>query len=154
MKHNLTLAWLALLVAPVTAVAQPARAPIDTTWRRGGVCYEIFVRSFYDSDGDGIGDFAGLTQKLDYVNDGDPRSTRSLGAKCIWLMPIQSSPSYHGYDVKNYYHVNPEYGTAAESFAVADDPAVIPRDLLDGDRTLAHPPATTRALDRRVWKRS
>jgi glycosidase len=114
MKNNLTLAWLALLVAPVAASAQPVRAPIDTTWRRGGVCYEIFVRSFYDSDGDGIGDFAGLTQKLDHVNDGDPRSTRSLGAKCIWLMPIQSSPSYHGYDVKNYYHVNPEYGTATE----------------------------------------
>jgi glycosidase len=94
--------------------AQPARVPIDTTWRQGGVCYEIFVRSFFDSDGDGIGDLAGLTQKLDYVNDGNPRSTRSLGAKCIWLMPIAASPSYHGYDVKNYYRVNPEYGTAAD----------------------------------------
>ena len=78
------------------------------------MCYEIFVRSFFDSDGDGIGDFAGLTQKLDYVNDGNPKSTRSLGAKCIWLMPIDASPSYHGYDVKNYYRVNPEYGTAAD----------------------------------------
>jgi glycosidase len=114
MKHNLTLAVLALLVAPLTAAAQPARAPIDTTWRRGGTCYEIFVRSFFDSDGDGIGDFNGLAQKLDYVNDGNPRSTRSLGAKCIWLMPIDASPSYHGYDVKNYYRVNPEYGTMAD----------------------------------------
>jgi glycosidase len=94
--------------------AQPARAPIDTTWRQGGTCYEIFVRSFFDSDGDGIGDLTGLTQKLDYVNDGNPRSTRSLGAKCIWLMPIDASPSYHGYDVKNYYRVNPEYGTTAD----------------------------------------
>ena len=114
MKHNLTLAWLALLVAPAISSAQPARAPIDTTWRRGGTCYEIFVRSFFDSDGDGIGDFNGLTQKLDYVNDGNPRSTKSLGAKCIWLMPIDASPSYHGYDVKNYYRVNPEYGTMAD----------------------------------------
>src|SRR4051812_2223150 len=114
MKHNLTLAWLALLVAPAIAAAQPARAPIDTTWRRGGVCYEIFVRSFFDSDGDGIGDLNGLTQKLDYVNDGNPRSTKSLGAKCIWLMPIDASPSYHGYDVKNYYRVNPEYGSGAD----------------------------------------
>ena len=78
------------------------------------MCYEVFVRSFFDSDGDGIGDLAGLTQKLDYINDGNARSTRSLGARCIWLMPIAASPSYHGYDVKNYYRVNPEYGTAAD----------------------------------------
>ncbi|MFL5618059.1 MAG: alpha-amylase family glycosyl hydrolase [Gemmatimonadaceae bacterium] len=106
--------WIGSIVSSSTLVAQPARAPIDTTWRQGGVCYEIFVRSFFDSDGDGIGDLDGLTQKLDYVNDGNPRSTRSLGAKCIWLMPIDASPSYHGYDVKNYYRVNPEYGTAAD----------------------------------------
>ena len=67
------LVWTALSAAPRPTAAQPARAPIDTTWRRGGVCYEIFVRSFFDSDGDGIGDLAGLTQKLDYVNDGNPR---------------------------------------------------------------------------------
>jgi glycosidase len=78
------------------------------------VCYEIFVRSFFDSDGDGIGDLRGLTQKLDYVNDGNSRSARSLGAKCIWLMPVDASPSYHGYDVKNYYRVNPEYGSNAD----------------------------------------
>ena len=78
------------------------------------MCYEIFVRSFFDGDGDGIGDIAGLTQKLDYVNDGNPRSTHSLGARCIWLMPVAASPSYHGYDVKNYYRVNPEYGTNAD----------------------------------------
>jgi glycosidase len=105
---------MALLAAARPSAAQPRRAPIDTTWRRGGTCYEIFVRSFFDSDGDGIGDFNGLTQKLDYVNDGNPRSTKSLGAKCIWLMPIDASPSYHGYDVKNYYRVNPEYGTTAD----------------------------------------
>ena len=105
---------IASLAAPSVALAQPARAPIDSTWRQGGVCYEIFVRSFFDSDGDGIGDLAGLTQKLDYVNDGNPRSTRDLGARCIWLMPIAASPSYHGYDVKNYYRVNPEYGTSTD----------------------------------------
>jgi alpha-amylase len=96
------------------AVPSAAQAPIDTTWKRGGVCYEVFVRSFFDSDGDGIGDFNGLTQKLDYINDGSPASTRSLGAKCIWLMPVAASPSYHGYDTKNYYRVNPEYGTAVD----------------------------------------
>ena len=106
--------WIAALAASSPAVAQPARARIDTTWRQGGVCYEIFVRSFFDSDGDGIGDLAGLTQKLDYVNDGNPRSRNSLGAKCIWLMPVAASPSYHGYDVKNYYRVNPEYGSNSD----------------------------------------
>jgi alpha-amylase len=104
----------ALAVASAPARAQRTRAPIDTSWQHGGVCYEIFVRSFYDSDGDGIGDFNGLIQKLDYVNDGNPGSTRSLGAKCIWLMPIAASPSYHGYDVTDYYRVNPQYGTRAD----------------------------------------
>ena len=72
------------------------------------------MRSFLDSNGDGIGDFKGLTSRLDYINDGDPRSTNSLGANCIWLMPVAKSPSYHGYDVTDYYHVNPEYGTDAD----------------------------------------
>ncbi|MFC4100481.1 alpha-amylase family glycosyl hydrolase [Paenibacillus xanthanilyticus] len=67
------------------------------------VYYEIFVRSFYDTNGDGIGDLNGVTQKLDYLKD--------LGVEGIWLMPINSSPSYHGYDVTDYYSVNPEYGT-------------------------------------------
>jgi glycosidase len=80
-------------------------------WRDGGVCYEIFVRSFYDSDGDGIGDLEGVIQKLDYVNDGDPNTRKDLGARCIWLMPIAAAPSYHGYDVSDYYRVDPRYGT-------------------------------------------
>ena len=91
------------------ASAQPVAAA--STWKRGAVCYEVFVRSFFDSDGDGVGDLKGLVQKLDYINDGDPSSQRDLGARCIWLMPVAASPSYHGYDVSNYYQVNPEYGT-------------------------------------------
>ncbi|HEU4747466.1 MAG TPA: alpha-amylase family glycosyl hydrolase, partial [Gemmatimonadaceae bacterium] len=75
------------------------------------MCYEVFVRSFYDSDGDGVGDLNGLIQKLDYINDGMPDSRRDLGARCIWLMPIAESPSYHGYDVTDYYRVDREYGT-------------------------------------------
>ncbi len=67
------------------------------------MCYEVFVRSFFDSNGDGIGDLNGLTQKLGYID--------SLGASCIWLMPVDKSPSYHGYDVTDYYHVEPAYGT-------------------------------------------
>lgn len=103
----------ALLLVPMAAAPASAQAPADTAadWRDGGVCYEIFVRSFYDSDGDGAGDLRGLIQKLDYVNDGDPASEEDLGARCIWLMPIATSPSYHGYDVTDYYRVDPEYGT-------------------------------------------
>lgn len=76
-----------------------------------GVFYEIFVRSFYDSNGDGIGDFKGLTEKLDYLNDGNPNTERELGIKGIWLMPILESSSYHGYDVIDYYRVESDYGT-------------------------------------------
>jgi 1,4-alpha-glucan branching enzyme len=86
-------------------------APDGSDWRDGGVCYEIFVRSFYDSDGDGVGDLAGLIRKLDYVNDGDPDSGEDLGARCIWLMPIAASVSYHGYDVTDYYRIDPYYGS-------------------------------------------
>lgn len=67
------------------------------------ICYEIFVRSFCDSNGDKIGDLNGITSKLDYLHD--------LGVEAIWLTPIQPSPSYHKYDVVDYYGIDPEYGT-------------------------------------------
>ena len=79
-----------------------------------GVCYEVFVRSFADADGDGVGDLRGLISHLDYINDGNPGSTTDLGASCVWLMPIAKSVSYHGYDVTDYYHVDPRYGTDEE----------------------------------------
>lgn len=84
---------------------------LQAGWWDSAVCYEVFVRSFYDSDGDGIGDINGLIQKLDYINDGDPASRRDLGATCIWLMPIVEAASYHGYDVVDYYTVEQDYGT-------------------------------------------
>ncbi|HUG41702.1 MAG TPA: alpha-amylase family glycosyl hydrolase [Longimicrobiales bacterium] len=98
---------------PAQRAAAPRRAPAADWWR-DGVCYEVFVRSFQDSDGDGVGDFRGLTERLDYINDGDPATGDDLGATCIWLMPIMPSPSYHGYDVTNYYDINRDYGTLAE----------------------------------------
>lgn len=75
------------------------------------VYYEIFVRSFYDSDGDGIGDIQGVIEKLDYLNDGNPDTSDDLGVTGIWLMPINPSPSYHGYDVTDYRAIHPDYGT-------------------------------------------
>ncbi len=65
--------------------------------------YEIFVRSFYDSDGDGLGDLNGVTKKLDYI--------KNLGFDGIWLMPVHQSSSYHKYDVRDYYSIDSEYGS-------------------------------------------
>jgi alpha-amylase len=101
----------ALVGWTVVSGAQRSNASAAPGWTRGAVCYEIFVRSFYDSNGDGVGDLNGLTQKLDYINDGSASTQRDLGASCIWLMPVAESPSYHGYDVSNYYRVEPDYGT-------------------------------------------
>ena len=101
----------ALLGAALLAGAPAAAQSQAADWTRGATCYEVFVRSFHDSNGDGVGDIPGLIQNLDYINDGDPDSQRDLGASCIWLMPIAESPSYHGYDVVDYYNVDREYGT-------------------------------------------
>ncbi|HYH78905.1 MAG TPA: alpha-amylase family glycosyl hydrolase [Longimicrobium sp.] len=101
----------AVLAGAAAAAAQGTAAAPAAPWTRGATCYEVFVRSFQDSNGDGVGDLNGLIQKLDYINDGNPATQRDLGAQCIWLMPIAESPSYHGYDVVDYYRVDREYGT-------------------------------------------
>jgi alpha-amylase len=67
------------------------------------VFYEIFIRSFADGNGDGIGDLKGITQKLDYL--------QQLGIGGLWLTPFHLSPTYHKYDVMDYYSIDPEYGT-------------------------------------------
>ena len=111
--------FIAILAGCVTSTPTPTATPASTVtptatpdpyagtdgfrWWNDTVFYEIFVRSFYDSNGDGIGDFNGITEKLDYL--------QKLGVKGLWLMPINPSPSYHGYDVTDYYAVNPDYGT-------------------------------------------
>ncbi|MGC3999894.1 MAG: alpha-amylase family glycosyl hydrolase [Anaeromyxobacter sp.] len=94
--------------APPSAGA-PAGWQLD--WARDAVFYEVFVRSFSDSNGDGVGDLQGLIDKLDYLNDGDPRTTTDLGVTALWLMPIFKSPSYHGYDVTDYETIQRAYGT-------------------------------------------
>ena len=98
---------LATEIAPApTAIPTPTATlnPYTTPgWFNGDVLYEIYVRSFVDADGDGIGDLRGVIQKLDYLD--------ALGVDAIWLMPIYPSPSAHGYDVTDYFAVNPDYGT-------------------------------------------
>src|SRR5437764_7926741 len=79
----------------------------DPLWYKDAIIYELHVRAFYDSDGDGIGDFQGLTQKLDYLQD--------LGITTIWLLPFYPSPlKDDGYDIADYYSINPMYGTLKE----------------------------------------
>ena len=108
------------LIAPACAsgllLASLRAAP--PAWWRDAVFYEVFVRSFADASagplaGDGIGDLQGLIDHLDYLNDGNPRSASDLGVTALWLMPINPSPSYHGYDVTDYFAVNPQYGDTA-----------------------------------------
>ena len=94
-----------MAIAPAQSDAVTSKHQADLSQKIGhtGVHYEIFVRSFADSNGDGIGDLDGVTNKLDYLKD--------LGVSAIWLMPISPSPTYHKYDVTDYYGIDPEYGT-------------------------------------------
>ena len=81
--------------------------------QKKGVYYEIYVNAFADSDGDGFGDLNGVTEKLDYLKD--------LGIDGIWLMPINPSPSYHGYDVMDYNAINSRYGTEEDFKNLLDE---------------------------------
>ncbi len=76
----------------------------DPLWYKDAIIYETHVKAFFDSNNDGIGDFAGLTQKLDYLQD--------LGVTCLWLLPFFPSPLRDdGYDISDYCNVHPSYGT-------------------------------------------
>ncbi|HWQ91441.1 MAG TPA: maltose alpha-D-glucosyltransferase, partial [Clostridia bacterium] len=78
--------------------------PRDPQWYKDAIIYEVHVRAFKDSDADGIGDFRGLTEKLDYLHD--------LGITTVWLLPFYPSPLRDdGYDIADYYSINPIYGT-------------------------------------------
>lgn len=102
-KYNLF--FLLIFIAGTTLwAAKPGRKMLNT-WPKG-ITYEIFVMSFCDSNGDGIGDLNGAASKLDYLS--------RLGVEAIWLMPISPSPSYHKYDVTDYYGIDPQYGTMAD----------------------------------------
>lgn len=76
---------------------------LNPEWAETTVFYQIFVRSFADGNGDGIGDFKGITENVEYLAD--------LGVGAIWLMPMMESSTYHGYDVVDYYSVEFDYGT-------------------------------------------
>ncbi|MDY0210380.1 MAG: alpha-amylase family glycosyl hydrolase [Acholeplasma sp.] len=93
---------------------EPAiQTELKKAFPRHGNYYQVFVRSFADSDNDGIGDINGITENLDYLED--------LGVNGLWLMPIHPSPSYHGYDVDDYYAINEDYGTLEDFDRLVDE---------------------------------
>ncbi|WP_026950142.1 alpha-amylase family glycosyl hydrolase [Algoriphagus mannitolivorans] len=104
MKINLLLS--SVLSLAILSACSKKEPEVKNYWPQAGVTYEIFVQSFQDSNGDGIGDFNGVIQKLDHVKE--------LGANAIWFMPIMPSPTYHKYDVTDYKAVHPDYGTMEE----------------------------------------
>lgn len=103
MKKAVSLALILVLLLSACSVKPSASSSKLRTF------YEIYVGSFYDSDGDGSGDLRGIIEKLDYLNNKDGKDC--LGIDGLWLMPVMPSPSYHKYDVTDYYAIDPDYGT-------------------------------------------
>jgi len=95
-----------MITLPVFLLSALSFGQVNGPWWQSAVFYQIFVRSFQDSNGDGIGDLRGITGRMNYLND--------LGVNALWLTPIFKSPSYHGYDVVDYKAVDPAYGTMAD----------------------------------------
>lgn len=102
MKRFICLLLMCLLL--LSAVSVQAEADLHNNW------YEVFVRSYQDSDGDGIGDLPGLISRLDYIAE--------MGYNGLWLMPVMPSPSYHKYDVVDYCAIDSEYGTLEDMRAL------------------------------------
>src|SRR5436190_5835784 len=90
--------------APLDVRLSPTDSFDSPLWYKDAIIYELHVKSFCDSNSDGVGDFRGLIQRLDYI--------QSLGATCIWLLPFFPSPlKDDGYDISDYRSVHPSYGT-------------------------------------------
>src|SRR5215475_2805571 len=95
-----------LLESAQPQIAVP-KSQADSLWYKDALIYEVHVRAFYDSNGDGVGDFPGLTEKLPYLQD--------LGVTCLWLLPFYPSPQRDdGYDIADYTSINPIYGTLSD----------------------------------------
>src|SRR5437879_1564300 len=91
------------MVLWMSRLPRPLRSQNDPLWYKEAIIYELHVRAFFDSNADGIGDFRGLTQKLDYLQD--------LGVTAIWLLPFYPSPlKDDGYDIADYTSVHSDYG--------------------------------------------
>ena len=94
---------IVLLTSIISCENVETKSPSIFDRSRGNTAYQILIYAFDSSDGDGLGDFKGVTQRLEYLKE--------LGITLIWLSPLHKAGSYHGYDVIDYYSVNPDYGT-------------------------------------------
>src|SRR3954469_7137986 len=106
-----------MATAELTTRAKPTQAQLNSRaapWFKDAVIYQVHVRAFQDSNNDGIGDFRGLTSRLDYIQD--------LGVTAIWLLPFFLSPlKDDGYDIADYKSVNPQYGTIDDFHALLEE---------------------------------
>ena len=99
-----TIAAVAPLVAPAPTTTE------DPTWFKDAIIYQIHIKSFFDANNDGVGDFRGVVEKLDYIAE--------LGVTAIWLLPFYPSPRRDdGYDIADYRGVHSDYGTLADARA-------------------------------------
>src|SRR5215813_13670591 len=114
----------AAAAAPVQEFKSPATEPVpdsfsfasprDPQWYKRAVFYEVLIRGFHDSNGDGTGDIKGLISRLDYL--------QWLGIDCIWLLPIYHSPLRDGgYDIADYLRILPEYGNIADFVELVEE---------------------------------
>src|SRR5579884_2484794 len=108
---NIAACALALMLVAAAPAARAQSAPSNSEnlkdWWKNAVIYEIYPRSYQDSNGDGIGDLNGITQRLDHLKE--------LGVDAIWLSPIYPSPQVDfGYDISDYKAIDPQYGTLAD----------------------------------------
>jgi alpha-amylase len=139
------------VAGPPACVAPVPVDPPAARWWHDRVFYEVFVRSFADSDGDGIGDLRGVIERIDYLNDGDPSTSDDLGVTALWLMPVAASPSYHGYDVTDYRTIEPDYGTNADFKALVAAASArgveVIVDLVMNHSSIEHPWFTASAAE-------
>src|SRR3954463_15904539 len=99
---------------PLGVVGKGAMLSDDPRWYQHAVFYEVFVRGFLDSNADGTGDLAGLSQKLDYIE--------WLGVDCLWLLPFYQSPLRDGgYDISDFFTVLPEYGDLGDVVTLVEE---------------------------------
>ena len=110
--HRILSLFLAVIIMVMSAGLSSCgtKSEPDTIDDNYRTFYQIFVGSFSDSNGDGIGDIRGIINRFDYLNDGNVNSDKSLGVQGIWLSPIFSSPSYHKYDATDYYKIDWRFG--------------------------------------------
>ncbi len=96
--------WLSVFLIIISTTSLSQNTSIDKKWWKESIVYQIYPRSFKDSDGDGVGDLRGIISKLDYI--------KSLGVNAVWLNPIYSSPNDdNGYDISDYRNIMKDFGT-------------------------------------------